>query len=593
MGDDIGHHDRSIFRVSRKVYQLLTRSERWGSLAMFGATLVSSILDVLGLATVIPVVNVAINPDAVEEVEFLGSLKDIVSKWGWTSSAEFITVLCVILMMAFLLKAVVNVLIVWYQTQFSYRIALRVSGLMWDYHFSKNLERMRSSESGQVLAEINGWPMGLGGSFLSNLLKVLQESIVIAILFAGLLVYSPIVIGVISVLMVLGSLSIRTLSKNRMLKYGEITKVLGPENATLITNAVRGALELWSFRAVFAVRKRFQKNQRMLFRLGVNTAILSTVPSKLYELLAVGAIAGAIILTANFSMGHNNLELLSFMALAAYRIMPSLARLQNSIMSIRRGMFVVHVIHDALEGRNDVQLKELNPIAAQTSNVVSVTCSNLALGYEALPEPVLKDLNVSFNSGGIHAIVGPSGSGKSTLINGVLGIQPVLSGVISITGLSNQPRVLHEELDPFDWMCSVGYLSQMPFLFRGSVRENLTMMRPKQAVDEDLVLELVSRLDMGEALGPNPFDFVLNEGGTNLSGGQQQRLALIRALQFRRPVFILDEATSALDEVMRDVVFDILRERADEGACIILVTHDKAVASQCDSVLDLESFHRE
>jgi len=88
-------------------------------------------------------------------------------------------------------------------------------------------------------------------------------------------------------------------------------------------------------------------------------------------------------------------------------------------------------------------------------------------------------------------------------------------------------------------------------------------------------------------LGSNPLAFELHEGGSNLSGGQQQRLALLRALQIRRPVLILDEATSALDSELRDVVFRLLRERAQEGCNVILVTHDKELAEQCDDVVDL------
>ena len=80
---------------------------------------------------------------------------------------------------------------------------------------------------------------------------------------------------------------------------------------------------------------------------------------------------------------------------------------------------------------------------------------------------------------------------------------------------------------------------------------------------------------------------MLHEGGSNLSGGQQQRLALLRALQIERPVLVLDEATSALDRKLRDIVFGLLRERAQDGGNVILVTHDKELAEQCDDVLDL------
>ena len=103
----------------------------------------------------------------------------------------------------------------------------------------------------------------------------------------------------------------------------------------------------------------------------------------------------------------------------------------------------------------------------------------------------------------------------------------------------------------------------------------------------EMLKALIQKLKLDECLGTQPLEFVLQEGGANLSGGQQQRLALLRALQIQRPVLILDEATSALDRELRDVVFDLLRERAAAGCNVILVTHDNELAQRCDDVLDL------
>ena len=74
-----------------------------------------------------------------------------------------------------------------------------------------------------------------------------------------------------------------------------------------------------------------------------------------------------------------------------------------------------------------------------------------------------------------------------------------------------------------------------------------------------------------------------------MSGGQQQRLALMRSLQVETKVLLLDEATSALDVDSRDKVVHILKERADRGTLIIIITHDRELAAMCDEVLDLES----
>ena len=133
----------------------------------------------------------------------------------------------------------------------------------------------------------------------------------------------------------------------------------------------------------------------------------------------------------------------------------------------------------------------------------------------------------------------------------------------------------------------MGYLSQQPFLFQGSVRDNLTLRVPGATLNEERVTSLIQKLHLDDCLGNNPLEFGLHEGGSNLSGGQQQRLALLRALQVHRPVLILDEATSALDSELRDVVFDLLRERAAAGCNVILVTHDNELAQRCDDVLDL------
>ena len=202
---------------------------------------------------------------------------------------------------------------------------------------------------------------------------------------------------------------------------------------------------------------------------------------------------------------------------------------------------------------------------------------------------MLKDLAHVFQHGKVHGIVGASGSGKSTLISALLCLHRPNAGTISIQSLGSQPRDLGSDVSIHDWILNVGYLSQQPFLFQGTVRDNLTLRVPDATVHEDKVLELVEHLQLGECLGADPLQFELQEGGSNLSGGQQQRLALLRALQIDRPVLILDEATSALDSALRDVVFQLLKERAQAGCNVILVTHDKELAQRCDTVLNLDA----
>ena len=169
----------------------------------------------------------------------------------------------------------------------------------------------------------------------------------------------------------------------------------------------------------------------------------------------------------------------------------------------------------------------------------------------------------------------------------MLGLHKPEQGAIEVQLNGQETITLGEDFDLHDWILHVGYLSQQPFLFQGTVRDNLTLRVPGATLNEELVKSLIQKLKLEECLGTQPLEFVLHEGGNNLSGGQQQRLALLRALQVQRPVLILDEATSALDSELRDVVFDLLQERAAAGCNVILVTHDNELALWCDEVLDL------
>ena len=171
----------------------------------------------------------------------------------------------------------------------------------------------------------------------------------------------------------------------------------------------------------------------------------------------------------------------------------------------------------------------------------------------------------------------------------MLGLHQPDSG--GVYGETSEGRLSCYDQNLSAWLSHMAYLPQSPYLFSGTVRENLDLSEVGLS-DDGVILEMIERLGLSEALQGEGLDFQLNEGGSNLSGGQQQRLALVRAFSMRKPVLILDEATSALDVQSRDNVMEMLREFAQEGRIVILVTHDREVAAQCDVVLDLEEHQK-
>src|SRR6185437_12921144 len=165
---------------------------------------------------------------------------------------------------------------------------------------------------------------------------------------------------------------------------------------------------------------------------------------------------------------------------------------------------------------------------------------DVSFGYEP-GRPVVQGVSVRIPPGGVLGIVGPTGSGKSTLIKLLLRLFDVEAGAIRLDG--HDVRTLR--LD--DLRAAISMVGQEPYLFRGTVRENVAHARAgatdaeiRDALQQAQAMEFVDQLRGG-------LDADIGERGSLLSGGQRQRLVIARAIVKRAPIMVLDEATSQLD----------------------------------------------
>ena len=577
-----------ILSVFPRVWNLMTKRERQKSGILFLGTVVNSFVEILGLAAVVPVIGLVIEPELVRTNEYVSKAFAWSSIIGVDTEQQFLMLTSVLLVGAFLFKAIFNLGLNLFQTRFALGIGHRISGLMWQYHFAQSLERMRSQQSGRVLSEINDWPGYLANFFIVGSMRLINEFVVIVLIGLGLLAYEPFVLISVMTLLAIGAIIIRKATKNRLDAYSEFEKELGPQAQTTINNAIRGFLEVITFRASEVVLKSYLSKKLVLIRIASNSQIMNMAPAKLYEVLAVTAVSASIFISLLLVNSNEQfLNLLILMALSAYRVMPSMTRINVQFMTMRKSKHMLDVIESALADLDDVQAQP-SPSRIQLDKP-QIRITNATIGYESLEKPVLSGFSAEFSAGSINAIVGPSGSGKSTLVNTILGLHSPDSGEIQSGDGATNWHHIGSDLSVSNWLEHIGYLSQQPYLFNGSVRDNLTMMIPGETLDEPAIEQLCERLGLMDCLGEHPLDFELQEGGNNLSGGQQQRLAILRALRVHRPILILDEATSALDGAKRDAVFELLRERARTGTNVLLITHDMELAEQCDTILDLGS----
>lgn len=196
------------------------------------------------------------------------------------------------------------------------------------------------------------------------------------------------------------------------------------------------------------------------------------------------------------------------------------------------------------------------------------------------PTPGRKTCSVIFpgsKKGECVAITGASGCGKTTLSKLLLGLYPLGEGDIRVNGMSMR------ESDLADLRRQIAYVPQEPYLFQGSIAENIRMGRPDatekeireaamQAHAHDFIMEF-----------PEGYDTTVGERGNNLSGGQRQRIAIARAILKDTSIILLDEATSALDNESEQAVNEALRNLQGQKT-ILMIAHRPSTIELADRV---------
>lgn len=210
------------------------------------------------------------------------------------------------------------------------------------------------------------------------------------------------------------------------------------------------------------------------------------------------------------------------------------------------------------------------------------------LSYKASPNAlILQDINLNINRNEHIAIVGPSGCGKSTLLKLAMRHLTPTSGRIT---LNNVPI---ETINFAYYAKNIAYVSQKPFIFNGTIRENIFVGRHQQITDSELIqiLDNIALLDDLKKKNHNiqeALEFKIGAEGYGLSGGQMAKIALARALVDSPKILLLDEVTAPLDELSQDKVVKFLDEKCKDKT-IISISHRLPAVRNMDRIIVLES----
>ena len=211
----------------------------------------------------------------------------------------------------------------------------------------------------------------------------------------------------------------------------------------------------------------------------------------------------------------------------------------------------------------------------------SITFDEVTLRYPGASTTALDRATFTIPAGAVVGIVGRSGSGKTTLTKLIQGLYPVQEGIVRFDGLDAR------EIDLSHLRKQIGVVLQENFLFRGTVRQNITATRPDASFEEVVAAarasgadEFIERLEQG-------YDTLLEENASNLSGGQKQRLSIARSLLAKPRILILDEAASALDPESESIFIRNLSQIA-VGRTVVMISHRLSTLVNAHTILVME-----
>jgi ATP-binding cassette subfamily B protein len=202
---------------------------------------------------------------------------------------------------------------------------------------------------------------------------------------------------------------------------------------------------------------------------------------------------------------------------------------------------------------------------------------NVTFGYER-HQPVLRDINFEIRAGETVGIVGRSGSGKTTLINLLCRFYDTCEGRVLVDGVDVRQVASH------DLRQHIGVVLQEPFLFRGTIWDNLVYGMPTSSPERAVAAAKAAQAHDFILNSPLGYDTWLGERGAGLSGGERQRMSIARAILYDPPILVLDEATSNVDAESEQVIQQALRALT-KGRTTIAIAHRLSTLREADRIL--------
>ncbi len=585
----------TVLQIVRESFSMLSKRHKWMLAAITAIQMATGALDlagvlILGLVTVLSVI--AVSGEALPT-----SVQNLVDRLGWTG-VEPISIagwLCLIAGCALVLKTVVNALLARQTLRFLANRQASLSGELTAGLFRRPLLEVmsRASQDLNFLLTVGAQAATVG--VLGAASAATADVALLAILGLGLTAVDPVVTIFTVLFYAILAVGLQRTMAQRVSRLGFENTFVDIESYVKIGEALSSYREVTVSDRRGLYVERIQGLRWQSARVSAETQFMSAVPKYVFD---VGLVVGAIALGVSQFLLKDTVAAVGVVAIfvvAGSRILPALMRLQGASLEIRRSeapaMKVFELARD-LEPDSDhtLSLGVTNPIEIRSRLKAgfpdfhpAIEVEDVWLSYEGSDVPAVAGVTFYLPEGASLALVGSTGAGKSTLADLILGVVVPDSGLARLGGVSPGEAVTK-------WPGGIAYVPQEVSLANGTVRENVSLGLPREAVDDQWVWEALERAHLATYLRDfrDGLETPIGENGMRISGGQRQRLGIARALYTKPRLLVLDEATSALDAETEQAIAQTMQDLEGQ-VTTVTIAHRLATVRHCDLVLYLEA----
>lgn len=562
----------------QKLNYLLDKKLKIKILGILFMVMVGSVMELLGVAIILPIVNLAIDADFANNTW----CKIVINMTGVEKRESIMLIMISITVVIYIVK---SLYLSWMNSRlyrFSAVVRKQMAVRLMQAYLKQPYSFFLRKNTSELIRSVNE-DTDRFYQVILNCLLVAANGFTSIVLLITLIITNPYMALMVAFLLGICAVLILLVVQKR-------TRLLGKRNQTLsgflikyLQQTFEGVKEIKVLSNEEYFIRTYEETYQEQTDVVRKYSLINVVPKYMIETVCITGIM--IYLAVNIMYNPNYMAIIPQLAVfvtAAFRLLPMVNAVyayMNTIVYHRASIDLLY--HDISEVDETEKQEKGQP--EEITFRKKIELSHVDFRYEGMEKNVLSDVNIEIPMGKSVAFIGPSGGGKTTTVDLILGLLQPDKGAVLVDG-----KDICRNMGA--WRRKLGYIPQNIYLTDGSIKSNIALGIPEKDIDMERVWEVLEEAQLRtfvESL-ENGAETEVGERGVRISGGQRQRIGIARALYRNPDILVFDEATSALDNETEKEVMNAI-DSLHGNKTMIMIAHRLSTIVNCDIVYKVEN----